>query len=180
MSDTATITDLEARAAVTAGLRALAEFLDAHPGLPVLQYSISAGLTFYPVGGQEDKRAEVDRIADVLQVTAEDFGVYQAERRFGGPVAYRAVVVPEPEDIAEEPRTMTTPLLILLAAVSVIGAGVLALLVLLLIGIRAEERHMSLTSGPRTCTASLARRLTGAAVRRPQQTPHCRHEDTRK
>jgi hypothetical protein len=75
---------------------------------------------------------------------------------------------------------MAIPLLILLAAVSAIGAGVLALLVLLLIGIRTEERHMSLTSGPRTCTGSLARHLTGAAVRRPQPTPHCRHDDTRK
>jgi hypothetical protein len=74
---------------------------------------------------------------------------------------------------------MTIPLITLLAAVVVIGAGVLALLVLLLVGIRTEERHMSLTSGPRTCAGSLARRLTGASVRRPHQTPHCRYEDTR-
>ena len=71
-------------------------------------------------------------------------------------------------------------LITLLAAVFVSGAGVLALLVLLLVGIRTEERHMSLTSGPRTCVASLARRLTGASVRRSQQTPHCRHEDIRR
>jgi hypothetical protein len=103
MSDPTSITDFEARAAVTAGLRALAEFLDAHPGLPVPRFSISAGLTVYPAGSQEHKRAEVDRIADVLQVTAEEFGVYQAERRFGGPVAYRAVAVPEPEDTTDEP-----------------------------------------------------------------------------
>jgi hypothetical protein len=103
MSDTTSISELEARAAVTAGLRALAEFLDKHPGLPVPRYSISAGLTFYPAGSQGEKRAEVDRIADVLQVNAEDFGVYQAERRFGGPVAYRAVAVPEPENVADEP-----------------------------------------------------------------------------
>jgi hypothetical protein len=105
MSDTTSITDLEARAAVTAGLRALAEFLDAHPTLPVPQFSISAGLTVYLVGSQEDKRAEVDRIADVLQVNTEEFGVYQAERRFGGPVAYRAVAVPEPQDAADGPGT---------------------------------------------------------------------------
>ena len=70
-------------------------------------------------------------------------------------------------------------LITLLTAVAIVGAGVFALLVLLLVRIRTEERHMSLTSGPRTCAASLARRLTGASVRRPRQTPHCRYEDTR-
>jgi hypothetical protein len=97
MSDTTSITGPEDRAAVRAGLRALAEFLGAHPGLPVPQFSIFAGLTVYPVGSQEEKRAEVDRIADVLQVNTEEFGVYQAELRFGGPIAYRAVAVPELE-----------------------------------------------------------------------------------
>jgi len=105
MPDSTSITDLEARAAVTAGLRALAEFLDAHPTLPVPRFSISAGLTVYPVGSQEDKRAEVDRIADVLQVNTEEFGIYQAERRFGGTVAYRAVAVPEPESAVDGPGT---------------------------------------------------------------------------
>jgi hypothetical protein len=105
MSDTTSINDLEARTTVTAGLRALAEFLDAHPTLPVPQFSISAGVTVYPAGSHEDKRAEVDRIADVLQVNTEEFGVYRAERRFGGPVAYRAVAVPEPDNTADEPGT---------------------------------------------------------------------------
>jgi hypothetical protein len=73
---------------------------------------------------------------------------------------------------------MSILLMTLLVAVVVIGAGVLVLLVLLLVGIHAEERRMSLTSGPQTCTSSLARRLTGAAVRRP--VPHCRHEDPRR
>jgi hypothetical protein len=75
---------------------------------------------------------------------------------------------------------MPVLLITLLAAVLVTGAGMLTLLVLLLVGIRTEERHMSLTSPPRTCAASLARRLTGASVRRPQQAPHCRYEDTRR
>ncbi len=105
MPNTTSTTDLEAQAAVTAGLRALAEFLDAHSTLPVPQFSISAGLTVYLAGTQEDKRAEVDRIADVLQVSTEEYGIYQAERRFGGPVAYRAVAVPESEDAADGPGT---------------------------------------------------------------------------
>lgn len=71
-------------------------------------------------------------------------------------------------------------LITLLTAVFVAGAGVLALLVLLLVAIRTEERHMSLTSGPRTCAGSLARRLTGASVRRSHQPPHCRYEDTKR
>ena len=96
MSDTTSTTDMKALVAVTAGLRALAKCLDAHPWLPVPQFSISAGLTVYPGGSEEDKRAEVDRIADVLQVITDDFGIYQAERRFGGPVAYRVVAIPEP------------------------------------------------------------------------------------
>jgi hypothetical protein len=74
---------------------------------------------------------------------------------------------------------MSILLITLLAAVAIVGAGVFALLVLLLVGIRTEERHMSLTNGPRTCAGSLARRLTGTSVRRPQQIPHCHHEDTR-
>jgi len=95
MSDTTCTTDPTARAAITAGLRALADYLDAHPGLPVPQFSMCAGLTVYPGGSEEGKRAEVDRIAGVLQVVTEEFGVYQAQRRFGGPVAYRVVAIPE-------------------------------------------------------------------------------------
>jgi len=76
----------------------VAAFLDAHPGLPVPRFSMCAGLTVYPGGSFADKRAEVDRIADVLQAVTDDFGVYQAERRFGGSVAYRVVAVPESDN----------------------------------------------------------------------------------
>ena len=72
---------------------------------------------------------------------------------------------------------MSILLITLLAAVLATGAGVLALLILLLVGIRTEERHMSLTSGPRTCAGSLARHLTGVGVRRTHQAPHCRCEN---
>jgi hypothetical protein len=74
MSNTTSTTDPKARAAITAGLRALADYLDTHPGLPVPQFSMCAGLTVYPGGSEEDKRAEVDRIAEVLQVVTEEFG----------------------------------------------------------------------------------------------------------
>ena len=62
MSDTTSTTDPKARAAATAGLRALAAFLDAHPGLPVPRFSMCGGLTVYPGGSFADQRAEVDRI----------------------------------------------------------------------------------------------------------------------
>ena len=60
---------------------------------------------------------------------------------------------------------------ILIAAVvltCLTGLGVLALLVLVLVGIRAEERHMSLTSAPRTRIGAITRHLTGVGVRIPE------------
>ncbi len=66
----------------------------------------------------------------------------------------------------------TGPAAVTLAIVAlVIGLGVLALLVLVLVGIRDEERHMSLTSAPRTRIGAVTRRLTGVGVR----TPHAGH-----
>jgi hypothetical protein len=60
---------------------------------------------------------------------------------------------------------------ILIAAVVLTGLGVLALLVLVLAGIRDEERHMSLTSAPRTRTGAITRHLTGVGVRTPEAGP---------
>jgi hypothetical protein len=51
------------------------------------------------------------------------------------------------------------------------GLGVLALLVLVLIGIHDEERHMSLTSAPRTRIGAITRHLTGVGVRTPEPGP---------
>ena len=52
-----------------------------------------------------------------------------------------------------------------------IGLGVMALLVLVLAGIHNEERHMSLTSAPRTRIGSITRHLTGVGVRTPEAGP---------
>jgi len=52
-----------------------------------------------------------------------------------------------------------------------IGLGVMALLVLVLAGIHNEERHMSLTSAPRTRIEAVTRRLTGVGVRTPEAGP---------
>jgi hypothetical protein len=66
----------------------------------------------------------------------------------------------------------TDPVAMTLAIVALlIGLGVLALLILILVGIHNEERHMSLTSAPRTRIGAVTRRLTGVGVRTPEADP---------
>lgn len=63
----------------------------------------------------------------------------------------------------------TDPVAVTLAVVALlIGLGVLAVLVLVLAGIRDEERHLSLTSAPRTRIGAITRYLTGVGVRTPE------------
>jgi heme/copper-type cytochrome/quinol oxidase subunit 2 len=71
-------------------------------------------------------------------------------------------------DIAStaDPVAMTVAVVALLIAL-----GVLVLLVLVLVGIRHEERHMSLTSAPRTRIEAITRHLTGVGVRTPEPGP---------
>jgi hypothetical protein len=75
---------------------------------------------------------------------------------------------------------MAIVVMILAAVAVLIGLAVLAVLGLLLVGIRNEERHMSLTSAPRTRAAQLSRRLTGVGVRHPHNAARCRYQDTRR
>jgi hypothetical protein len=56
---------------------------------------------------------------------------------------------------------------ILIAAVILTGLGVLAVLVLVLVGIHDEDRRMSLTGAPRTRIEAVTRRLLGVGVRTP-------------
>lgn len=60
---------------------------------------------------------------------------------------------------------------ILIAAVILTGLGVLAVLVLVLVGIHDEDRHMSLTGAPRTRVEAITRRLLGVGVRVPGPCP---------
>ena len=71
-------------------------------------------------------------------------------------------------DIAStaDPVVMTVAIVAFLIAL-----GVLVLLVLVLVGIRHEERHMSLTGSPRTRIGAITRHLTGVGVRTPQAGP---------
>jgi hypothetical protein len=66
----------------------------------------------------------------------------------------------------------TGPVAVTLAvAALLIALGVLALLVLVLVAIHDEERHMSLTSAPRTRIGAITRHLAGAGVRTPEAGP---------
>jgi cobalamin biosynthesis protein CobD/CbiB len=59
-----------------------------------------------------------------------------------------------------------------LAIAAVVGSGFLAVFVVLLIGTRTEESHLSPSSAPHTRMENAARRLLGVYVRRdPEKTP---------
>lgn len=58
-----------------------------------------------------------------------------------------------------------TVVVILPVAVVLIALAVLGLLVVVLIGIHDEERHMSLTGAPRTRTGAITRHLVGLGIR---------------
>ena len=63
----------------------------------------------------------------------------------------------------------TSPVAVTLAIMALlIALSVLALLALVLAGIHDEERHMSLTSAPRTRFGAVTRRLTGVGLRTPE------------
>ena len=71
----------------------------------------------------------------------------------------------------------TDPVVMALAIVALLMAlGVLVLLVLVLVAIHDEERHMSLTSAPRTRVGAMTRHLTGVGVRTPEADP-CKDQD---
>ena len=85
----------ERRRDMARGLRGLAELLESCPGIPA-PYTLDV-LIFPPDGSDTGIRAEIDRIAALLGVTAKDetdrHGHYTASKGFG-PVTYRAVAIP--------------------------------------------------------------------------------------
>jgi hypothetical protein len=96
MTDQTIPGDLLHRAKVISGLRQLADWLDAHPGVPVSPYGWD--LSIYPQHDDDTARAaEVDRIAAILGVTVTDQtptgGHYTAARSFGL-ITYEAVYIP--------------------------------------------------------------------------------------
>ena len=96
MTDQTIPGDLLHRAKVISGLRQLADWLDAHPGVPVCPFGWD--LSTYPQHADDANRAaEVDRIAAILGVTVTDQtgqgGHYIAARSFGL-ITYEAVYIP--------------------------------------------------------------------------------------
>ncbi|GGV33946.1 hypothetical protein GCM10010182_67210 [Actinomadura cremea] len=80
---------MSARDEYIKGLRDLADFIESHPELP-LPTGSSVGP--YVTGTDEEERAEVDRIATILGVTASGDTHYIASRSFG-PVTYEAIAI---------------------------------------------------------------------------------------
>jgi hypothetical protein len=81
------------RAALINGFRALADYLESNPDVPVSGYATV--YVFPPDGGCAGMRDEIDFIAALLGVTADenaDGHHYTALRSFG-PVEYRAVAI---------------------------------------------------------------------------------------
>ncbi|WP_018653813.1 hypothetical protein [Actinomadura flavalba] len=90
-----TTTGTESRAAAIAGLRALADFLDANPAVPFTSRDL---MQFTAHDTTDDTgRATVDHIAALLDVPVcdetADGGHYTTTRHFG-PLAYRLIHIP--------------------------------------------------------------------------------------
>jgi hypothetical protein len=86
------------RQALISGLRALADFLESNPDVPVPEYTDV--LVFPSSASDAGKRREIDVIASRIGSVAESFSSYrhyQTSRRFG-PVEYRAVAIPADEN----------------------------------------------------------------------------------
>ena len=86
------------RQALISGLRALADFLESNPDVPVPEYT--GVLVFPPPAPDAEKRRQIDVIASRIGSVAETFSTYrhyQTSRRFGS-VEYRAVAIPADEN----------------------------------------------------------------------------------
>src|SRR4051812_35391914 len=100
--------DLFARHQTITGLRALADFLEANPALPVEEYGWA--FTIYTRGlSDECGRAEVVRIAAALGVTPVDDtgqGGHLVVAKTFGRITYKAVHIP-PRQLAEHHARMS-------------------------------------------------------------------------
>ncbi|NJP26785.1 hypothetical protein FLW53_21845 [Microbispora sp. SCL1-1] len=85
------MTNDDHRTALIVGLRALADFLDANPAVPV---PLSVNVLHFPHRATDTEMcAEVDHIAELLGASInQEFGHYGASVYFG-PVEYKAVAI---------------------------------------------------------------------------------------
>lgn len=96
--------DLFARSQAIAGLRALADFLENNPGVPVREYG--GDYTVFPRADDDvAERAEIDRIASALGETVTDEtgrgGHYSVSKTFGR-ITYNAIHVPTERQAAHD------------------------------------------------------------------------------
>jgi hypothetical protein len=88
--------DLFARSQTVAGLRSLADFLEANPAIPVREFGAEY-MVFARADDDNTERSEIDRIAAALGESVEDEigdgGHYAVSKTFGR-ITYRAVHVP--------------------------------------------------------------------------------------
>lgn len=96
MTDRRIPADLIARAQVIDGLRQLADYLDAHPDVPVNEYGWDLN-DYTNHGTDTDERAAVDQVAAALGVPVRNDtrrgGHYIAARTFGR-ITYQFVHIP--------------------------------------------------------------------------------------
>ncbi|GLY78475.1 hypothetical protein [Actinoallomurus iriomotensis] len=96
--------DLFARHQTIAGLRALADFLETNPAIPVREYGYEYTV-FARDHTEAAERAEIDRIAAALGETVCDEtgrgGHYRVQKAFGR-IAYTAVHIPAHRQTAYE------------------------------------------------------------------------------
>jgi hypothetical protein len=89
-------TDPSARTRLVTSLRELADFLDAHPDVPVPAYGIT--INVHAESTDNGGRDQVDAVADQLGATVLDNtpsgGHYLASRYFG-PITYTVVAIPD-------------------------------------------------------------------------------------
>jgi hypothetical protein len=85
---------LERRRAVIAGLRELADWLEAHPDLPAPNGARICVHTVFHAATEEDQRALVARFADALGVQVQNTGHIVAGRDFGS-IEFVAVHIPD-------------------------------------------------------------------------------------
>jgi hypothetical protein len=81
------------RSRFIAGLRALAEYLEARPDVPA-PWNGTCIHVFPPRGSSEEQRAEIDIIAAFINAEpCETVGGHYVASRFFGPIEYRAVAI---------------------------------------------------------------------------------------
>jgi hypothetical protein len=96
--------DLFARSQTVAGLRALADFLEANPAIPVREFGAEYTI-FARADDDNAERTEIDRIATALGESVEDEtgygGHYRVSKTFGR-ITYCAVHIPADHRAAHE------------------------------------------------------------------------------